>query len=299
MLLEAAAATEAEIELTYHVAGASWRPLYDLVLDGEKLKVSYLAEITQQTGEDWPEVTLVLSTTRQGLRQTLPELTPVVHRPCPSRRPGRARRCQGGRRRGVRHARRGLRRRARSAGGGAGPGGGGRGGAARPAAKVLAAEPGRSESGAGLIYTVARPLAVPSDGGPHKTLVAQLGSGREPRLPHGPRARARGLPARHRHQRPAPAAARPGQDLPRRAVRRARRTWTPSPRARSSRSSSASTTRSRSSASCAAAPRARPSSAAPGRSTSPTRSRWRTTATARPPSASTTTSRSPPTATSR
>ena len=80
------AATEAEIELTYHVRLASWRPLYDLVLDGEKLKVSYLAEITQRTGEDWPEVTLVLSTTRQGQRQTLPELSPwYIGRPQPPR----------------------------------------------------------------------------------------------------------------------------------------------------------------------------------------------------------------------
>src|SRR3984885_503537 len=86
VLLEAAAATEAEIELTYHVAGASWRPLYDLVLDGEKLKVSYLAEITQRTGEDWPEVTLALSTTRQGLSQALPELSPwYIGRPRPPR----------------------------------------------------------------------------------------------------------------------------------------------------------------------------------------------------------------------
>jgi uncharacterized protein (TIGR02231 family) len=46
--------------------------------------------------------------------------------------------------------------------------------AARPEARVLAAEPGHSESGAGLVYTVARPLAVPGDGGPHKTLVAQF-----------------------------------------------------------------------------------------------------------------------------
>jgi uncharacterized protein (TIGR02231 family) len=45
--------------------------------------------------------------------------------------------------------------------------------AARPEAKVLAAEPSQSESGAGLVYTVARPVAVPSDGGPHKTLVAK------------------------------------------------------------------------------------------------------------------------------
>ena len=167
VLLDAPRATAAEIELTYHVAGASWRPLYDLMLTGERLKVSYLAEITQQTGEDWPEVTLVLSTTRPGLRQTLPELHPwYIGHPEPPRYESAV-----------------LRSAAASAPGGPAPesadGEQARGvafgsAAARPRAKVLAAEPGRSESGAGLIYTVARPLAVPGDGGPHKTLVAQF-----------------------------------------------------------------------------------------------------------------------------
>ena len=168
VLLEAQAATAAEFELTYHVAGASWRPLYDLVLDGEKLTVSYLAEITQRTGEDWPEVTLVLSTTRQGLSQTLPELRPwYIGRPQPPRPAPMARSAASA---------------SMSAPGGAGMDGAfGEEGpvramafaAARPEAKVLAATPGQSESGAGLVYTVARPLAVPSDGGPHKTLVAK------------------------------------------------------------------------------------------------------------------------------
>jgi uncharacterized protein (TIGR02231 family) len=170
VLLEAAAVTEAEIELTYHVAGASWRPLYDLVLDGEKLMVSYLAEITQRTGEDWPETALVLSTTRQGLSQTLPELRPwYIGRPQPPRV----------------HA-----AMARSAPAAARPAPAGPGpdesfgeqapvqamafaAAARPEAKVLTAAPSQSESGAGLVYTVARPVAVPGDGGPHKTLVAK------------------------------------------------------------------------------------------------------------------------------
>jgi uncharacterized protein (TIGR02231 family) len=67
--LEARVATRAEAELSYHVPGASWRPLYDLALEGERLAVSYLAEVTQQTGEDWPAVELVLSTTRRGLNQ--------------------------------------------------------------------------------------------------------------------------------------------------------------------------------------------------------------------------------------
>jgi uncharacterized protein (TIGR02231 family) len=163
VLLEAAAATAAEIELTYHVGGASWQPLYDLVLDGERLKVSYRAEITQRTGEDWPEVTLVLSTTRQGLRQTLPELRPwYIGRPKPP--VYRAMSAPG----------------APAAAGpdemaGAGPVlSRAAFGAALPEAKVPVAVPGQSESGAGLVYTVARPLAVPGDGDPHKTLVAQF-----------------------------------------------------------------------------------------------------------------------------
>ena len=176
--LEARAATEAEIDLTYHVSGASWRPLYDLVLDGERLNVSYLAEITQQTGEDWPEVALVLSTTRPGQSQTLPELSPwYIGRPQPRRAP------------------RGAMLRAASMPMESAPGapppapdehgtvafaaaaGAGAGAGARPEAKMLAAEPAEpaeGESGAGVAYTVARPLAVPGDGGPHKTLVARF-----------------------------------------------------------------------------------------------------------------------------
>jgi uncharacterized protein (TIGR02231 family) len=172
VLLDAATATEAEIELTYHVAGASWRPLYDLMLEGERLRVSYLAEISQETGEDWPEVTLVLSTTRQGLRQTLPELRPwYIGHPRPPRYKTAMLKSTPGEEMAV--------------AGGPPPDGiigapapmPARGlafEAARPGARVIAAEPGHSESGAGLVYTVARPLAVPGDGGPHKTLVAQF-----------------------------------------------------------------------------------------------------------------------------
>ena len=170
--LEAHADTEAEIDLTYHVAGASWRPLYDLALDRERLNVSYLAEITQQTGEDWPEVALVLSTTRQGQSRTLPELSPwYIGRPQP--RPG--------------HAAAMMPRAASLAKESAPgeiapdePGAVAFAAAAAPQAKkakrprMLPAEQAESESGAGFTYTVARPLAVPGDGGPHKTLVAQF-----------------------------------------------------------------------------------------------------------------------------
>jgi uncharacterized protein (TIGR02231 family) len=168
--LEARVATEAEIDLTYHVSGASWRPLYDLVLDGERLNVSYLAEVTQQTGEDWPEVELVLSTTRTGQSQTLPELSPwYIGRPQPQ--PVAAAATLRGESMAYEPA---------SADDVAEAGSPGRrpfaarGQKTPPQARMLAAEQAESESGAGLTYTVARPLAVPGDGGPHKTLVASF-----------------------------------------------------------------------------------------------------------------------------
>ena len=168
--LEARAATEAELDLTYHVSNASWRPLYDLALDGERLNVSYLAEITQQTGEDWPEVALALSTTRRGQSQTLPELSPwYIGRPQPPPVPA------GGRLMAA-----GMANEEAEADGAPAPGArrpvayAAARGSKTPQASMLAAEQAQSESGAGITYTVARPLAVPGDGGPHKTLVARF-----------------------------------------------------------------------------------------------------------------------------
>jgi uncharacterized protein (TIGR02231 family) len=150
VVLEAAADTAAEFDLTYHVAGASWRPLYDLVLDGERLRVSYFAEITQRTGEDWPEATLALSTTRQGLRRTLPELSPwYIGRDQPHRAPAAPAMAVGA----------AAMTRARTTD-------------PMPVAEPLQAQATRSETGAGLVYTVAGPLAVPGDSSPHKTLIA-------------------------------------------------------------------------------------------------------------------------------
>jgi uncharacterized protein (TIGR02231 family) len=161
-ILEASAATRAEVELSYHVSGASWRPLYDLGLAGERLAVTYLAEVTQQTGEDWPAVELVLSTTRRGLHETLPELHPwYIGRLTPVHRHMAA----GG---PVLRAR-SLADDAGTAAMAAAPG---IPGAPEPEATPLAAEPG--ESGVGLVYRVPRPLAVPADGGPHKTMVARF-----------------------------------------------------------------------------------------------------------------------------
>jgi uncharacterized protein (TIGR02231 family) len=151
--LEASGAATAEVEVSYHVPGASWRPLYDLTLDGDRLAVSYLAEVTQRTGEDWPAVELVLSTTRRGRHQVLPELAPwYIGRVQPPR--------------------------ARATAAGAVPPRVPMAAAAGlEDAVLLTAEPvpgTAGDLGSGLAYRVQRPLAVPADGEPHKTLVARL-----------------------------------------------------------------------------------------------------------------------------
>ena len=71
---------EFELKLIYVVNQASWHPLYDLRLTDEegenKLQVSYIAQVTQRTGQDWRGVQLTLSTARPALTQRLPELHP-------------------------------------------------------------------------------------------------------------------------------------------------------------------------------------------------------------------------------
>lgn len=71
---------EFTLEVTYVVNNAGWQPLYDLRLfengDGRALELSYIAQVTQNTGQDWEGVELVVSTARPALNQRLPELKP-------------------------------------------------------------------------------------------------------------------------------------------------------------------------------------------------------------------------------
>lgn len=75
-----AAATKATLRVTYAVRNARWVPLYDARLDtGAKdrkpqLELVRRAEITQSTGEDWPNVALNVSTVRIGRGGSAPEL---------------------------------------------------------------------------------------------------------------------------------------------------------------------------------------------------------------------------------
>ncbi|MFO7663475.1 MAG: mucoidy inhibitor MuiA family protein, partial [Chloroflexota bacterium] len=72
-----------EPELSYNVSRAGWRPLYDIRLEdasrtasGANLSFTSLAEIFQNTGQEWLGVELTVSTARPALNQRVPELKP-------------------------------------------------------------------------------------------------------------------------------------------------------------------------------------------------------------------------------
>ncbi|MDZ8104443.1 MAG: mucoidy inhibitor MuiA family protein [Nostoc sp. DedQUE12a] len=69
---------EFELELSYLVNRASWTPLYDLRFSttSDIVHLSYLAEITQSSGEDWIDANLTLSTAKPGLGTLPPKLDP-------------------------------------------------------------------------------------------------------------------------------------------------------------------------------------------------------------------------------
>jgi uncharacterized protein (TIGR02231 family) len=169
--VEAAAEADLDLEVTYAVWGASWEPSYDIRLAADSsVSLSYLAQVRQQTGEDWPAVHLALSTARPAVNATIPELHPWyidILRPKPPPMPMMATRAMAA-----------PAAAAPQAFGGAdmemmalmdeAP-------AAPPAAKV--AEATVESSGATVTYRVARPVAVPSDGSPHRTAVTTLDLG--------------------------------------------------------------------------------------------------------------------------
>ena len=82
--LTAAAATKATLRVTYAVRNARWMPLYDARLDtGAKdrkpaLELVRRAEITQNTGEDWSNVALAVSTVRTARGGSAPDLKSLV-----------------------------------------------------------------------------------------------------------------------------------------------------------------------------------------------------------------------------
>jgi uncharacterized protein (TIGR02231 family) len=159
--LDVSAAGDFTLELTYVVMGASWQPLYDLRLEDTALELTYLADVTQNTGEDWHAVELILSTARPSLALVIPELKPwyvqpFVPRPVPvARSAGPTPRVA-------------LPASALPAPSAAGP-------EAAPAPQELAFDAAQvSQSGASLTYRLAGRSDVPGNGDPRKVTVASV-----------------------------------------------------------------------------------------------------------------------------
>ncbi len=176
--VEALTAGDVAVELTYVVKNASWTPLYDLRLvegDGSNgseesgVEISYLAQVTQRSGEDWPGVNLTLSTARPALSATLPELSPwyvrVYRPPAPvMAAAGMPSPKMAARRVRVEEAE----EEATDVFFAAAP-------AAEPApVEMEVSQAEVSQEGAAVTFTVPQAVDVPSDGSPHKTSVATL-----------------------------------------------------------------------------------------------------------------------------
>jgi uncharacterized protein (TIGR02231 family) len=94
--LAANGAGRSVFRVSYTVRGARWSPLYDARLDSgarerkPALELIRRAEIVQQTGEDWKDVALSVSTVRTAKGGRAPELSPLIVRfpqPLPPPRP--------------------------------------------------------------------------------------------------------------------------------------------------------------------------------------------------------------------
>lgn len=76
MVIAESAVALAEISFIYKVSQVSWEAAYDIRLVDEKLVVTYLAQIRQASGEDWPAVPMAFTTARPLQQATLPQLSP-------------------------------------------------------------------------------------------------------------------------------------------------------------------------------------------------------------------------------
>ena len=71
-------ATSARVSVSYVVPGASWVPVYDARarVEASRIDLGYYAMVRQQTGEEWKDVKLSLSTARPSVGARMEELQP-------------------------------------------------------------------------------------------------------------------------------------------------------------------------------------------------------------------------------
>jgi uncharacterized protein (TIGR02231 family) len=160
-----AADTFLDLEVTYVCDGATWSPLYDVRLLGDKVSVTYLAMITQATGEAWADVDLALSTARPAVTTEIPELEPwyldlYAPPPPPIMAAPASQMMRGSPPKAAEFTA------MFSAGGGApmAP--------PPPEAEIVQATPGKQ--GASVTFRMARKTSIPSDRTPHRAQIAEL-----------------------------------------------------------------------------------------------------------------------------
>jgi uncharacterized protein (TIGR02231 family) len=76
----AASAGSLDLTLAYAVPGASWTPAYDARLHSDEhvVELTYFGLVRQNTGEDWTDIALTLSTAKPSLGGGAPELDPWI-----------------------------------------------------------------------------------------------------------------------------------------------------------------------------------------------------------------------------
>lgn len=77
IVLDVKEAGTMQFEISYLVKGASWYPIYDIRVDSEsqEIQISYNAMVKNNTGEDWDDVKLSLSTAKPFIGSKPPELS--------------------------------------------------------------------------------------------------------------------------------------------------------------------------------------------------------------------------------
>jgi uncharacterized protein (TIGR02231 family) len=72
--------TTLQLKVSYLVNGAGWNPLYDIQVENTlaPVELAYKAKVYQNTGMDWKEVKMKLSTVQPGTNQNRPVLRPSI-----------------------------------------------------------------------------------------------------------------------------------------------------------------------------------------------------------------------------
>ena len=77
--LESETMGDVSVNLSYIINDASWRPYYEIhTYEGKKIELHYMASIRQNTGEDWNNISVTLTTTRPAMGIDLPEINPLI-----------------------------------------------------------------------------------------------------------------------------------------------------------------------------------------------------------------------------